>query len=121
MKSWSDTSRRKLRTPPKRRKAPSPGGGALVIGYLVRGVLADPTCSPNHAAHQGRAFGKATHMPSLAASFPTTITSSGTAADGGWQRWWCEQSRLDGTDWESLLRRHQDVFRRLCERVGVSS
>ena len=58
---------------------------------------------------------------SFNSALSSTFTSTGTAADGGWQRWWCEQSRLDGTDWESLLRQHQDVFRRLCEHVGVSS
>jgi hypothetical protein len=37
-------------------------------------------------------------------SCPTaTVTSTGTAADGGWQRWWEIEARRKGTDWRTLL------------------
>ena len=47
-----------------------------------------------------------------------TLVSTGTNPDG-WRAWWREQSRLDGSDWESLLDRHREVFQHLCESVGV--
>ena len=31
------------------------------------------------------------------------LGSSGTAADGGWQRWWATEARRNGTDWTSLI------------------
>lgn len=48
----------------------------------------------------------------------STIPSSGTALDGGWQRYWREQSRRDGTDWDALCWQHIGTLyavRRLCE------
>jgi hypothetical protein len=47
-----------------------------------------------------------------------TVTAGSTA---DWRQWWQAEARANGSDWECLLRRHQDVFRRLCERAGVSS
>jgi hypothetical protein len=38
-----------------------------------------------------------------------------------WRQWWEVEARTNRTDWKSLLRQHQDVFRRLCEHAGVSS
>ena len=38
-----------------------------------------------------------------------------------WRQLWAEEAIRTGTDWKSLLRQHQDVFRRLCEHVEVSS
>ena len=58
---------------------------------------------------------------SFNSALSSTFTSTGTAADGGWQRWWREQSRLDGTDWESLLDQHVRVLQQLRQHVGLSS
>ena len=49
-----------------------------------------------------------------------TAVSTGTNPSE-WRVWWREEAIRTGSDWESLLRQHQDVFRRLCERVGLSS
>jgi hypothetical protein len=55
-------------------------------------------------------------------TLPTSIhNSSGTAADGGWRRWWREQARIDGTDLVTLAWQHVgalSVVRPLC---GASS
>jgi hypothetical protein len=52
-----------------------------------------------------------------------SINSSGTAFDGGWQRWWSEQSKLDQTDWKSLLDAADSAISRLRAKhlVRVSS
>jgi hypothetical protein len=47
-----------------------------------------------------------------------TLVSTGTNP-GGWRAWWREQSRLDGSDWRSLLTQHREVFQCLCEHVEV--
>jgi hypothetical protein len=36
--------------------------------------------------------------------------STGIAFDGGWRRWWCEQSQRDGTDLRLLLLQHERVL-----------
>jgi hypothetical protein len=46
---------------------------------------------------------------------PLTSTSTGTAFDGGWQRWWRHEARITGTDWASLLRQHERFFQQLCQ------
>jgi hypothetical protein len=48
-----------------------------------------------------------------------TVTSTGTNPSE-WQAWWREEAIRTGSDWRSLLRQHQGVFRRLCEHVGAS-
>jgi hypothetical protein len=55
------------------------------------------------------------HKPDL--SHPST----GSAFDGGWQRWWAIERVRTATDWVALLRQHERVFRQLCQRHGLSS
>ena len=49
-----------------------------------------------------------------------TSSSSGTAFDDGWRQWWRQQSKIDGTGWESLLRQHIRALRAL-RGLGESS
>jgi hypothetical protein len=49
-----------------------------------------------------------------------TVVSTGTNPSE-WRVWWRAEAIRTGSDWESLLRQHQDVFRRLSDHVGVSS
>jgi hypothetical protein len=43
-------------------------------------------------------------LPDRRAALPlATAVSTGTAADGGWQRWWEIESRRNGADWKSLI------------------
>jgi hypothetical protein len=47
-------------------------------------------------------------------AIPTSATMTSTGTDpAGWRCWWAVQSRLDGSDWRSLLDQHQDVLNRL--------
>jgi hypothetical protein len=39
--------------------------------------------------------------------------SSGTAADGGWQRWWAIEARRNGSDWAGIATLHIEVLQRL--------
>jgi hypothetical protein len=54
-------------------------------------------------------------------TFTSTFISSGTAADGGWQRWWATESRRVGSDWPGILAAHAAVFQQLCQNRGLSS
>jgi hypothetical protein len=40
---------------------------------------------------------------SSARKFELTPNSSGTAADGGWRRWWAIEARRCGSDWRTLI------------------
>jgi hypothetical protein len=60
-------------------------------------------------------------ITSSSTAFNTFRSSTGTAFDGGWQRWWEIEARITGTDWESLLRQHGRVFQQLCELQEISS
>jgi hypothetical protein len=51
----------------------------------------------------------------------SSITSSGTAFDGGWRRWWREQSLIDGTDWSTLYWQHIGALRLVRSLAGASS
>jgi hypothetical protein len=57
----------------------------------------------------------------MLSSSHTTITSSGTAFDGGWRRRWQQQSKLDVTDWRSLHQQHVDAWRALRSLAEKSS
>ena len=47
-----------------------------------------------------------------------TVVSTGTNPEG-WRAWWAIESGRCGTDWESLLGQHREVFQYLCEHVEV--
>jgi hypothetical protein len=49
-------------------------------------------------------------------NFSITLNSSGTVFDGGWERWWAAQSKLDSTDWVTLLDAADGVLRQLRAR-----
>jgi hypothetical protein len=56
-----------------------------------------------------------TYLSNSSALFKPELSSSstGAVADGGWRRWWREQSLIDGTDWRTLLDAASAVLSRL--------
>jgi hypothetical protein len=51
-----------------------------------------------------------------------TVTTVSTGSDhDGWRVWWAIERRRCGTDWESLLDQHYQVFQQLRQHVGLSS
>jgi hypothetical protein len=42
-----------------------------------------------------------------------TPSSTGTAADGGWRRWWEYESECAGSDWVSLIAAASEALHRL--------
>jgi len=50
---------------------------------------------------------------SSARKFELAPNSSGTAADGGWRRWWAEQALIDGTNWRALIHCAEAALARL--------
>jgi hypothetical protein len=44
---------------------------------------------------------------------PNTTTPSTGTDPAGWRQWWAVQSRLDGTDWRSLIGLHFEICNRL--------
>jgi hypothetical protein len=63
-----------------------------------------------------------TYQISSAARKPADIVAPSTGScPAHWCAWWREQSEIDGTTWDALLRQHGCVFRQLCQSRGVSS
>jgi len=54
---------------------------------------------------------------------PITSSSTGTTADGGWQRWWADESIRIGTNWQSIVALHFQIckvaFARACGAEAV--
>lgn len=50
-------------------------------------------------------------LPNASAAFkPDASSSSGTAFDGGWRRYWAIESARVGTDWPTLLARAAGIL-----------
>ncbi len=52
----------------------------------------------------------------------SALTAVSTGIDpNGWRAWWREQSRLDGTDWETITWQHISALYALRRICGASS